>query len=125
MFQRSRHKPQAWALIDYLSRPEVQLQFFQLTGNLPPRRSTWALEPLASDPQVRAFANQLERARPTPAVPEWERIVWEMQHFAAQAVHDRASPLATGQALDVRVDDFLSKRRWMLDRATAAPKAST
>jgi multiple sugar transport system substrate-binding protein len=125
MFQRSRHKPQAWALIEYLSRPAVQLQFFHLTGNLPPRRSTWALEPLASDPQVRAFANQLERARPTPAVPEWERIAQEMQLFAARAIHDRSTPLATGQALDVRVDEFLAKRRWMLDRATAAPKAST
>ena len=124
MFQRSQHKPQAWALIEYLSRPEVQLQFFHLTGNLPPRRSTWALEPLASDPQVRAFANQLERARPTPAVPEWERIAWEMQHFAAQAIHDRSAPLAMGQALDARVDEFLAKRRWMLDRATPAKAAA-
>jgi multiple sugar transport system substrate-binding protein len=117
MFRRSQRKPQAWALIDYLSRPAVQLKFFQLTGNLPPRRSTWALEPLASDPQVRAFADQLERARPAPAVPEWERIAQEMQLFAARAIHDHTPPLAVGQALDTRVDEFLAKRRWILDRA--------
>lgn len=124
MFQRSARKPQAWALIEYLSRPAVQLQFFKLTGNLPPRRSTWALAPLASDPQVRAFADQLERARPTPAVPEWERIAQEMQLFAARAIHDHTAPLAMGQALDTRVDEFLAKRRWMLDRAGSS-KAAT
>lgn len=120
MFRRSRRKPEAWALIEYLSRPAVQLQFFQLTGNLPPRRATWAFEPLRSDPQVRAFAEQLERVRPAPAVPEWERIAQEMQLFAARAVHEHADPLRVGQALDARVDDILAKRRWMLDRATRA-----
>ena len=55
--------------------------------------------------------------RAAPAVPEWERIANEMQHFAARAVHEKADPAAVGRALDARVDRFLEKRRWMLDRA--------
>jgi multiple sugar transport system substrate-binding protein len=50
-------------------------------------------------------------------VPEWERIAQEMQLFAAQAAHDKSAPAAVARALDVRVDEFLTKRRWMLDRA--------
>jgi multiple sugar transport system substrate-binding protein len=119
LFKRSRVKPLAWKLIEYLSRPAVQLEFYRLTGNLPPRRSTWALPlngaPLSSDRYARAFADQLERVRPAPAVPEWERIVQEMQLFAARAAHERASVDATARALDVRVDSLLEKRRWMLD----------
>jgi multiple sugar transport system substrate-binding protein len=115
MFRRSSMKQQAWQLIEYLSRPSVQQRFYALTGNLPPRRSSWA-GPLAADEKAAAFREQLERVRPTPAVPEWERIANEMQHFAARAVHERAAPDAVGRALDARVDAFLEKRRWMQDR---------
>ncbi|HEX5683525.1 MAG TPA: sugar ABC transporter substrate-binding protein [Ideonella sp.] len=117
MFRRSRARREAWALIEYLSRPEVQQQFYRLTGNLPPRRASWSADGLGRDPQALAFAQQLERVRPAPAVPEWERIAQEMQLFAARAAHDKSDPAAVARALDMRVDEFLAKRRWMLDRA--------
>jgi multiple sugar transport system substrate-binding protein len=117
MFRRSTMKQEAWQLIEYLSRPAVQQRFYALTGNLPPRRSTWAHASLAQDEQAAAFREQLERVRAAPAVPEWERIANEMQHFAARAVHEQADPAAVARALDARVDGFLEKRRWMLDRA--------
>lgn len=127
MFRRSRHKPQAWALVSYLSRPEVQLQFYRLTGDLPPRRSTWAIPlpgseggaTLAEDRHAAAFRRQLERVRPTPAVPEWERIMQEMQLAAARVVGGRESLDTAVRRLDARVDGILEKRRWMLDRGTA------
>ena len=123
MFKRSQHKPEAWRLIEYLSRPDVQRTFYRMTGNLPPRRSAWQLplgdaSPLAQDPLARAFASQLERARATPQVPEWERIVQDMQLAAARSIHERQSVAATAQALDVQVDRLLEKRRWMLAHAT-------
>lgn len=118
MFRRSRAKREAWALIEYLSRPEVQQHFYRLTGNLPPRRASWSADSLGRDPQALAFAQQLERVRPAPAVPEWERIAQEMQLFAARAVNEHTAPAAMARALDARVDEFLAKRRWMLDRAT-------
>ena len=113
---KSRNKDAAWKLIEYLSEPAVQEKFHALTGDLPPRRSTWALPSLASDPYARAFRDQLERVRPTPAVPEWERIVNEMQVVAEQVVRG-AIPIGQAPAeLDRRVDAMLEKRRWMLDR---------
>lgn len=121
VFKRSRVKPLAAKLIAYLSRPEVQLQFYALTGNLPPRRSTWALpregeRPLKDDVHASAFAAQLERVRPTPAVPEWERIAQEMQLAAARGVHEGSTAAQVGKLLDARVDGILAKRRWVLDR---------
>lgn len=118
MFKRSHQKPLAWALMRYLSRPDVQLDFYRLTGNLPPRRSTWQLGTarLLDDPHAQPFAQQLERALPAPPVPEWERIAQEMQLLAAQAVFHGRSVDETVAALDQRVDAILAKRRWMLDR---------
>lgn len=126
VFRRSRRQADALALLAYLARPEVQLRFHALTGNLPPRRRTWALPtadglPLADEPRARAFAQQLELARPAPAVPEWERIAQEMQQLAQRAVHERWNALQLGSALDARVDGFLEKRRWMLARHARRP----
>jgi hypothetical protein len=39
-----------------------------------------------------------------------------MQLIAARAVHDRWSVEQASDALDARVDGFLAKRRWMLER---------
>ncbi len=104
-------------LLSYLSRPEVQLRFYALTGDMPPRRSAWRVAPLAGDTRARAFATQLERAKPSPAVPEWERIAQEMQLVATRAVAERWSVEQAATAIDARVDGFLAKRRWMLARA--------
>ena len=73
------HKDAAWKLLEYLSRAATQARFHALTGDLPPRRSAWATPALADDPYARAFRDQLERAKPTPKVPEWERIATEMR----------------------------------------------
>ena len=112
----SRRKDAAWRLIEYLSEPEVQQRFHALTGNLPPRRATWADARLADDPYARAFREQLERVRPAPAVPEWERIVNEMQVVAEEVVRGRLSLEQAPGELDQRVDAMLDKRRWMLER---------
>lgn len=120
MFKRSRHKPEVWALISYLSRPDVQLEFYRLTGDLPARRSAWALPlngaTLAEDRHAAAFHRQLQRVRAAPAVPEWERIEKEMQHAATRAVHGVTDLDTTVKRLDALVDGILEKRRWMLGR---------
>ena len=121
VFRRSGRQADALTLLAWLAQPAVQLRFHALTGNLPPRRSTWALPrdggPLLHDDKSGAFAAQLEHVKPAPAVPEWERIAQEMQQLAQRAVYARQSPLTMATALDARVDVFLEKRRWMLDRA--------
>jgi multiple sugar transport system substrate-binding protein len=119
VFSASRRKQAAWQLIEYLSRPDVQLRFNALTGNLPPRRSTWSDERLAGDVHARAFREQLERVEPSPRVPEWERIATEMRIVAEQAVHDNLSVDAAAAELDARADRILEKRRWILARRSA------
>ena len=49
VFALSERKEAAWKLVEYLSRPDVQLRFFELTGDLPARRSVWRAPVLAGD----------------------------------------------------------------------------
>ncbi len=41
VFRRTQHAAAAWRLVEFLSRPEQQVRFFQLTGDLPARRESW------------------------------------------------------------------------------------
>lgn len=117
IFRRSRHKDAAWQLIEYLSQPAVQRQFYDLLGDMPPRRSSWEGGALHDDPKARAFRQQLEQVRPAPAVPEWERIANEMQLVAAEAIAGRLTIDQAAAEMDRRADAILAKRRWVLDHA--------
>jgi multiple sugar transport system substrate-binding protein len=117
LFRRSRHKPAAWKLVQYLSRPAVQQRFHALTGNLPPRRSAWSA--LATDGPTQAFLDQLERVLPVPKVPEWERIATELRVMTEAVVRGDIAAEAALVELDRRTDRILEKRRWMLARAAA------
>ena len=119
VFRTSRHQEAAWRLIEFLSEPAVQRRFHALTGDLPPRRTTWAEPELAADVHARAFREQLERVKPAPKVPEWERIANEIRVVAERTVRGALSVEQAARELDARTDRILEKRRWMLARRAA------
>jgi multiple sugar transport system substrate-binding protein len=116
IFSASQAKPATWALMEYLSRSPVQQRFYELTGNMPPRRSTWQSSTLASSPYAKAFHAQLDRVRSPPKVPEWERIAQEMRLAAERVIQGVASVDQACIALDRKTDEILEKRRWMMDQ---------
>lgn len=116
IFARSERKAAAWKLIEYLSRPDIQLQFFELTGDLPPRRTVWNAPKLARNRYAKAFREQLERTEAPPAVPEWERIGQQMRLVSERAVAGQISPDQFRATLNADTSEILEKRRWKLDR---------
>jgi multiple sugar transport system substrate-binding protein len=119
VFRASRHPLAAWRLVEFLSQPAVQRRFHELTGDLPPRRATWTDPTLVADVHARAFREQLERVKPAPQVPEWERIATQMRLVAERAVHGQLSLDQAARELDVQADRILEKRRWLLARRAA------
>jgi multiple sugar transport system substrate-binding protein len=119
VFRASRHQAAAWRLIEFLSQPAIQRRFHALTGNLPPRRTTWNDPALAGDRYGRAFRDQLERVKPVPRVPEWERIATELRLVAERAAHGELSVDQAVREIDARADRILEKRRWLLARNAA------
>ena len=116
LFRASKHKEEAWRLIEYLSEPAQQLRFFHLTGDLPARVSAWRDTSLANDPYARAFYEQLALVVPVPKVPEIEQIVIRVTEAVEQAVREDATIDEALAALDRDVNGMLEKRRWMLAR---------
>ncbi|HEX6050261.1 MAG TPA: extracellular solute-binding protein, partial [Gemmatimonadaceae bacterium] len=117
IFRGSEHKADAWKLAEYLSRPDVQLRFYELTGDLPTRRDAWNDSTLANNRYARAFRTQLDRVVPLPKVPEWEQIATKVFEYGEQAVRGRRTVDQTLTALDRDVNGLLEKRRWMAARA--------
>lgn len=118
VFKSSQVKREAWLLAEYLSRPAVQQRFYDLTGDMPPRRSSWQMPALVESPYAKAYLTQLDRVRSPPKVPEWERIATEMRLTGERVVQGVQSVDEAVVALDRKTDEILAKRRWMLERNT-------
>ena len=116
MFRDTDHPREAWQLIAFLSRPEQQQRFYELTGSLPARKGAWLAADLANDQYARAFWVQLQRVRALPAVPEIESIVTRVFERAEESIRGNAPAAATLRALDADVDRILEKRRWVMAR---------
>jgi multiple sugar transport system substrate-binding protein len=116
IFKASRHKQAAQKLIEFLSEPAQQVRFFELTGDLPARRSAWTAPALANDPYFPAFRTQLERVVPLPKVPEWEQIANSIFEHGESAIRRASTTSAALADLDRTTDDILTKRRWVLAR---------
>jgi multiple sugar transport system substrate-binding protein len=117
LFRSSELGDAAWRFIEYLSEPEQQVRFYELTGDLPPGRAAWESPALADNPHARAFRDQLERVVPLPKVPEAEQIVQQVVQHGERAARGVVSVERALRALDGEVDRMLEKRRWMLARA--------
>ncbi len=125
IFERSDRKEAAWKFIEFMSRPEQQIRFYDITGNLPPRYTAWEDSALAQNIYADAFYEQLQRVEPLPRVPEWERIADKVWVYAEAAVLGRMTIDAALAELDREVDEILEKRRWMAGRTDGALRKGT
>jgi multiple sugar transport system substrate-binding protein len=108
-------------LIEFLSRPEQQIRFYQLTGDLPARIEAWQDTALTQDLNLQAFGEQLQRVVSTPKIPEWELIAVRLAERAELAIRGGAPADSALVLLDRDVERILDKRRWLLERGRSAP----
>jgi multiple sugar transport system substrate-binding protein len=74
VFEQSDNKPAGWAFVEYMSRPEVQVKWYETVKDLPATTAAWDDPTLADDEMLATFGEQLEDAKSPPAVPKWEEV---------------------------------------------------
>jgi multiple sugar transport system substrate-binding protein len=116
IFHASAHRDAAWKLVEYLSRPEQQLRFSRLTGDLPASVAAWRDRSLSGDPHFRAFYTQLQRVTPIPKVAEVEIISSKLIEASESAIRGHVPEDRALATLDRDVNQILEKRRWLLAR---------
>ena len=103
--------------IEFLSEPAQQVRFYELTGNLPPRESSWRQGKLMDDPTDRRFSrttwNTWCRSR---AYRNGSRLRRRSSRRVKAAIAGRKTVDEALADLDRSVDKLLDKRRWMLAR---------
>lgn len=114
----SKKQESARKLIQFLSRPDVQVRFFELTNDLPARRSAWQAPELVNDEEIAAFRTQLDRTAALPRVPESENIMISIAEHGQLMVRGQfRSPGEAAEALDRKIEQMLTKRRWVLEQS--------
>ncbi len=74
VFEQSDNKEAGWAFVEYASRPEVQITWYETVSDLPAVQAAWDDPALADDPLLSAFGEQLADAKAPPAIPTWEEV---------------------------------------------------
>ena len=115
--QKSKHKYEAWKLIEYLSKPETQIEFYHLVNDLPAVKEAWKDTSLSNNIYMKAFYDQFNYVVATPKIPEWEQIVFsKLQQYVELAARNVLTVKEALKRLDSDVDIILEKRRWMLSK---------
>ena len=113
---RSKKQDACWKLIEFLSRPEIQMRFYEESGDLPAHRAAWASPRLANDQQIAAFRIQLDHTVALPRIPEWENVATSIFESGQLATRGRYNAREGALELDKKVNAMLEKRRWVLAR---------
>ncbi len=104
------NKEAGWAFLEYLSRPEVQVAWYETVSALPAVQAAWDDEALSGDEKLAAFGEQLSDAKAPPSIATWEQIAAEIDGVIEQvtvgdttpeegcaAMQEAASSIGTGQ----------------------------
>ncbi|MEW2398770.1 sugar ABC transporter substrate-binding protein [Streptomyces sp. NPDC046862] len=110
VFKGAKNRDGAWKFIRWLARPDVQQDWYELSGDLPAVQSAWGEGKLKSDPLLSVFESQLETALPGPNVTTWKQITAVLDaeiekvakgvsspKAALERVQAKASTIGTGQ----------------------------
>jgi len=106
VFNGTENEENAVTLIEFLSRPENQLAFFESSNSLPSATAAWEDEAL-SDPIIAVFGEQLENSESMPLIPEFERI-------AASYLEDWEEIYLGGADIQEKMDEFNAETESLL-----------
>ena len=101
VFQGTENRDAAWKLVQYISTPEVQVEWFQVSTSLPAVQEAWEDESVSSNEKFEAFRTQLETAFAPPAISTWQQIAGKFDTQIEQVCKsglDPAESLATTQS---------------------------
>ncbi|MGZ9585531.1 sugar ABC transporter substrate-binding protein [Paenibacillus marinisediminis] len=74
IFEYSTQKDAAAKFIAYMSKPETQLKWFEMSRALPASTAAWENEVFTTDANYKVIREQLDNSAPVPVIKEWDEI---------------------------------------------------
>jgi multiple sugar transport system substrate-binding protein len=92
VFDQSDNQDAAWAFVEFASRPETQVLWYETVSDLPAVHAAWDDPALADDPLLAAFGEQLDDTKSPPAIPTWEEVASAIDGQIEQVTVGDTSP---------------------------------
>ncbi|WP_174264806.1 sugar ABC transporter substrate-binding protein [Phytoactinopolyspora halotolerans] len=92
VFENSENPDAAWKLVEWLTRPETQVAWFEATTDLPSQESAWTDKALADDPKVSVFGEQLQSVKTAPPLETWPQVSDAADSLVEQIVASGKDP---------------------------------
>jgi multiple sugar transport system substrate-binding protein len=106
VFKKSKNRDASWKLLQWLSKPEVQLKWYQATGDLPSQQSAWKDPSLAGDSKLSVFGYQLKTTDNPPAIPAWTQVAAAADSEIEQIVKAGKDPAEALKSLQQAADSI-------------------
>jgi multiple sugar transport system substrate-binding protein len=74
VFKDAANRDAAWKFVEWLGRPEVQVEWFKTVTDLPAVAAAWDDPAIADDEYLGVFGTQLKTAVAPPSIPTWEEV---------------------------------------------------
>jgi multiple sugar transport system substrate-binding protein len=109
VFKDAKNRDAAWKFLAWLSKPDVQIKWYQTVTDLPAVQAAWTDPALTGDKILQVFGEQLKSAKAPPAYPTWDQVAavfdtevekvcvgGEDPAAALKAVQQQAETIGTG-----------------------------
>jgi multiple sugar transport system substrate-binding protein len=74
VFNDAENRDAAWKFVRWLSQPETQVKWFDISTDLPSTKEAFDDPTFSENPYLSVFADQLEDSKAPPAIPTWAQI---------------------------------------------------
>lgn len=92
MFKASQHKKEAWKLISFLLRPDIQVKYYKLLGLVPSMKTAYQLSAFKHDPYFTTFVQTARDVHPLNFGSNWPAVSDTMMKAMQQIVLDGKAP---------------------------------
>lgn len=107
IFRDSKNKEGAWKFIEFLSRPDIQVKWYQIVSALPSVQAAWDDPILQQDPMIKVFGEQLNDAKAPVNIPQFQEISVSMDRRVEEAIYGRKTPEQAAKDLKNDIEKIL------------------
>jgi multiple sugar transport system substrate-binding protein len=105
----SKHKEEAWRLIDFICAKEQQVRLYKAGRFTPARLSALGSPDVQGDPAAKVAGEAAKTMMPQPPIPRWNEIVPVVGDAAQQALTKARTPEEAFRAAHQRINALLRR----------------
>jgi multiple sugar transport system substrate-binding protein len=109
VFQHTKNKEEALKFLAFMSKPETQVKWLDMTNSLPANKEAWNDKQLQENQYYKVFGEQLENAQPMPVIKPFEKIAQDFLSRFEKIYRGGADIQEEMDAFDKEAEEILAK----------------